>query len=42
MSELQDKLNSLLSDPAGMAQVVRLAQHLSSTMEPSPSATMWP
>ena len=35
MSELQDKLNSLLSDPAGMAQVVQLAQQLSSTMEPS-------
>ena len=34
MSELQDKLNSLLSDPAGMAQVVQLAQQLSSTMDP--------
>lgn len=32
MSELEDKLNSLLSDPAGMAQVVQLAQQLSSTM----------
>ena len=30
MSELEDKLNSLLSDPAGMAQVVQLAQQLSS------------
>lgn len=39
MSELQDKLNSLLSDPAGMAQVVQLAQQLSSTMEPSASPT---
>ena len=29
MSELEDKLNSLLSDPAGMAQVVQLAQQLS-------------
>lgn len=37
MSELQDKLNSLLSDPAGMAQVVQLAQQLSSTMD-SPAA----
>lgn len=25
MSELEDKLNSLLSDPAGMAQVVQLS-----------------
>lgn len=39
MSELQDKLNSLLSDPAGMAQVVQLAQQLSSTMEPSATPT---
>mgnify|MGYP000571338005 FL=1 len=39
MSELQDKLNSLLSDPAGMAQVVQLAQQLSSTMEPSAAPT---
>ena len=39
MSELQDKLNSLLSDPAGMAQVVQLAQQLSSTMEPSTAPT---
>ena len=36
MSELEDKLNSLLSDPAGMAQVVQLAQQLSSTMGESP------
>lgn len=36
MSELEDKLNSLLSDPAGMAQVVQLAQQLSSTMGASP------
>ena len=39
MSELQDKLKSLLSDPAGMAQVVQLAQQLSSTMEPSAAPT---
>ena len=39
MSELQDKLNSLLSDPAGMAQVVQLAQQLSSTMEPPAAST---
>ena len=39
MSELQDQLNSLLSDPAGMAQVVQLAQQLSSTMEPSAAPT---
>ena len=39
MSELQDKLNSLLSDPAGMAQVVQLAQQLSSTMEPAAAPT---
>ena len=39
MSELQDKLNSLLSDPAGMAQVVQLAQQLSSTMERSAAPT---
>ena len=32
MSELEDKLNSLLSDPAGMAQVMQLAQQLSSSM----------
>lgn len=32
MSELEDKLNSLLSDPAGMAQVVQLAQQLSGSM----------
>ena len=32
MSELDDKLNSLLSDPAGMAQVMQLAQQLSSSM----------
>lgn len=38
MSELQDKLNSLLSDPAGMAQVVQLAQQLSSTMDPPAAA----
>ena len=43
MSELEDKLNSLLSDPAGMAQVMQLAQQLSSTMgqsapQPPPSA----
>ena len=36
MSELEDKLNSLLSDPAGMAQVMQLAQQLSSTMGQSP------
>ena len=39
MSELEDKLNSLLSDPAGMAQVVQLAQQLSGSMgsQPPPS-----
>lgn len=47
MSELEDKLNSLLSDPAGMAQVVQLAQQLSSTMgqsapQPPPNATPGP
>ena len=30
MSELEDKLNSLLSDPNAMAQVMQLAQNLSS------------
>ena len=29
MSELEDKLNSLLSDPNAMAQVMQLAQNLS-------------
>lgn len=29
MSELEDKLNTLLSDPDGMAQVLELAQKLS-------------
>ena len=47
MSELEDKLNSLLSDPAGMAQVVQLAQQLSSTMgqsapQPPPNAAPGP
>ena len=42
MSELEDKLNSLLSNPAGMAQVVQLAQQLSGSMgsqqpQPPPS-----
>ncbi len=32
MSEFEDKLNSLLSDPAGMAQVVQLAQQLSGSL----------
>ena len=36
MSELEDKLNSLLSDPAGMAQVVQLAQQLSGSMGSQP------
>lgn len=35
MSELEDKLNSLLSDPAGMAQVMQLAQQLSGSMSSS-------
>lgn len=43
MSELEDKLNTLLSDPNAMAQVMQLAQSLSSTgggaetAQPSPS-----
>ena len=32
MSEFEDKLNSLLSAPAGMAQVVQLAQQLSGSL----------
>ena len=32
MSEFEDKLNSLLSDPAGMAHVVQLAQQLSGSL----------
>ena len=36
MSDLEDKLNSLLSDPAGMAQVVQLAQQLSGSMGSQP------
>lgn len=44
MSELEDKLNTLLSDPNAMAQVMQLAQSLSSqggeaeTAQPSPAA----
>lgn len=37
MSELEDKLNSLLSDPAGMAQIMQLAQQLSGSMPASSS-----
>lgn len=32
MSELEEKLNALLSDPNGMAQVMQLAQQLSGGM----------
>ena len=42
MSELEDKLNSLLSDPAGMAQVVQLAQQLSGAMGSGPQAAAQP
>lgn len=42
MSELEDKLNSLLSDPAGMAQVVQLAQQLSGAMGSGPQTAAQP
>ena len=32
MSELDEKLNALLSDPGKMAQVMQLAQHLSGSL----------
>lgn len=32
MSELDEKLNTLLSDPSSMAQIMQLAQQLSGTM----------
>ena len=32
MSELEEKLNALLSDPNSMAQVMQMAQQLSGTM----------
>ncbi|MDO4810369.1 MAG: hypothetical protein Q3985_00360 [Eubacteriales bacterium] len=39
MSELDDKLNALLSDPGSMAQVMQLAQQLSGTFggDPQPA-----
>lgn len=38
MSELDEKLNALLSDPGKMAQVMQLAQQLSGSMDGMPSA----
>ena len=38
MSELDEKLNALLSDPASMAQVMQLAQQLSGTFGSSTGA----
>lgn len=32
MSELDEKLNTLLSDPSSMAQIMQLAQQLSGTL----------
>ena len=32
MSELDEKLNALLSDPGSMAQIMQLAQQLSGSM----------
>ena len=37
MSELDEKLNALLSDPGKMAQVMQLAQQLSGSMGAAPS-----
>ena len=37
MSELDEKLNALLSDPGKMAQVMQLAQQLSGSMGTAPS-----
>lgn len=37
MSELEDKLNTLLSDPDAMAQVMQLAQSLSGAQSPQES-----
>lgn len=36
MSELEEKLNALLSDPGSMAQVMQLAQQLSGSMGTTP------
>ncbi|MFQ9443789.1 MAG: hypothetical protein ACLR01_02835 [Vescimonas sp.] len=46
MSEMDEKLNTLLSDPGSMARIMQLAQQLSGTMggaekstpEPPPSS----
>ena len=32
MSEMDEKLNTLLSDPSSMAQIMQLAQQLSGTL----------
>jgi len=38
VSELEDKLNALLSNPESMAQVMQLAQSLSGQAKPPPQA----
>lgn len=38
MSELEEKLNALLSDPNSMAQVMQMAQQLSGAMEEQKAA----
>ena len=38
MSELEEKLNALLSDPNSMAQVMQMAQQLSGATAPCPAA----
>ena len=50
MSEWEEKLNTLLSDPDAMAQVMNMAQNLSQQMgqsggsapPPPPASTKWP
>ena len=39
MAEFDDKLNSILSNPDAMAQILQLAQSLSGGTEPSPQAS---
>lgn len=38
MSELEDKLNHLLDDPAAMGRIFEMAQQLSSTLSPTGDA----
>ena len=42
MSQLDEKLNQLLGDPAAMAQVMQLAQQLSGALDPQLLTRMLP